>query len=82
MAGGREADIGRDARARPEANALGVTVEAQYTVGEYDIVILSAKQSDGLETWLQENGYKIPARSASRARTLHPPGYEVLRRAG
>ncbi len=42
------------------ANALGVTVEAQYTVGEYDIVILSAKQSDGLETWLQENGYKIP----------------------
>ncbi len=38
----------------------GVTVEAQYTVGEYDIVILSAKQSDGLEIWLQENGYKIP----------------------
>ena len=23
-------------------------------------MILSAKQSDGLETWLQENGYKIP----------------------
>jgi hypothetical protein len=46
--------------AAPQANALGVTVEAQYTVGEYDIVILSAKQSDGLETWLQENGYKIP----------------------
>lgn len=40
--------------------ALGVTVEAQYTVGEYDIVILSAKQSDGLETWLQENGYMVP----------------------
>jgi hypothetical protein len=41
--------------------ALGVTVEAQYTVGEYDIVILSATQSDGLETWLRENNYKIPA---------------------
>jgi hypothetical protein len=41
--------------------ALGVTVEAQYTVGEYDIVILSAKQSDGLEIWLKENGYKIPS---------------------
>ena len=40
--------------------ALGVTVEAQYTIGEYDIVILSATQSDGLETWLLENGYKIP----------------------
>jgi hypothetical protein len=42
------------------ARALGVTVEAKYTVGEYDIVILSAKQSGGLETWLTENGYKIP----------------------
>ena len=47
-------------RASAQAKALGVTIEAQYTVGEYDIVILSAKQSDGLETWLQENGYKIP----------------------
>ena len=46
--------------------ALGVTVEAQYTVGEYEIVILSAKQSDGLATWLTENGYKIPA-AANRA---------------
>jgi hypothetical protein len=40
--------------------ALGVTVEAQYTLEEYDIVSLSATQSDGLETWLNENGYKIP----------------------
>lgn len=43
-----------------EAKALGVTIEAEYTVGEYDIVILSAKQSLGLQTWLQLNGYKIP----------------------
>ena len=40
--------------------ALGVTVEATYTVGEYDIVILSAEQSGGLETWLRRNGYRIP----------------------
>ena len=40
--------------------SLGVTIEAQYTVGEYDILILSAKQSDGLATWLKQNGYKIP----------------------
>lgn len=45
--------------------SLGVRVEARYTVGEYDIVILSAKQSGGLETWLVENGYTIP-RGASR----------------
>lgn len=42
------------------SNSHGVTVEAQYTVGEYDIVILSAKESNGLETWLRENGYSIP----------------------
>ncbi len=48
-------------RAVDRTKALGVTIEAQYTVGEYDIVILSATQSDGLETWLRENNYKIPA---------------------
>jgi hypothetical protein len=42
------------------ADALGVTIEAQFTVGEYDILILSAKESSGLETWLTQNGYKIP----------------------
>jgi hypothetical protein len=41
--------------------ALGVKIEAEYSVGEYDILILSAEQSDGLETWLVENNYKIPA---------------------
>src|SRR4030095_13692110 len=45
--------------------ALGVTVEASYTVGEYDIVILSGKQSDGLETWLRENGYRVPKGAAA-----------------
>lgn len=45
---------------RVEKNALGVTVEARFTVGEYDIVILSAKESNGLATWLQRNGYRIP----------------------
>ncbi|MDP4149600.1 MAG: DUF2330 domain-containing protein [Bacteroidota bacterium] len=39
---------------------LGVKVEAKYLVGEYDILILSAKESSGLKTWLTENGYKIP----------------------
>lgn len=39
---------------------FGVTIEATYTVGEYDILILSAEQSDGLESWLVSNGYKIP----------------------
>ena len=46
------------------AKELGVHIEAQYTVGEYDIVILSGEQSAGLETWLTESGYKIPAGAA------------------
>jgi hypothetical protein len=37
-----------------------VTIEAQFEVGEYEIVILSARDSTGLDTWLRENGYKIP----------------------
>jgi hypothetical protein len=49
------------ARSEARDQALGVKVEAQYNVGEYDIVILSAEQSDGLETWLKENNYNIPA---------------------
>ena len=50
---------------REHDRAQGVTVEAQYTVGEYDILILSAKESAGLETWLTENGYRIPAGASS-----------------
>jgi hypothetical protein len=42
------------------AKSLGVTIEAEYTVGEYDIVILSAKQSNGLQTFLKQEGYQIP----------------------
>ncbi|MCY7333240.1 MAG: DUF2330 domain-containing protein [Pseudanabaena sp. CAN_BIN31] len=37
-----------------------VTIEAKFAVGEYDILILSAKDSDGLESWLIDNDYKIP----------------------
>ncbi len=39
---------------------LGVTIEAKFSVGEYDILILSAQESSGLETWLNQNGYRIP----------------------
>lgn len=47
-------------RASRRDRSLGVTVEEKFTVGEYDIVVLSAKESNGLETWLNINGYKIP----------------------
>jgi len=43
-----------------DAKKYKVTVEAKYEIGEYDILILSAKESNGLERWLLDNGYKIP----------------------
>lgn len=42
----------------------GVTIEARYLIGEYDILILSAKESEGLKNWLLLNGYKIPETAA------------------
>jgi hypothetical protein len=50
--------------AQDSAKRLGVTIEATYTVGEYDILILSAKESGGLATWLTQNGYKLPQGAA------------------
>jgi MYXO-CTERM domain-containing protein len=50
-------------------SALGVTVEAEFAVGEYDIVVLSAEESDGLERWLVQENYNIPA---GAGRTLAP----------
>ena len=38
----------------------GVTIEAEYQVEEYDILILSANESSGLRDWLVDNDYRIP----------------------
>jgi hypothetical protein len=46
--------------ARAAAGDYGVKIEARFAVGEYEIVILSAKDSGGLERWLTDNRYKIP----------------------
>lgn len=45
---------------RKKSKSLGVTIEEKFTVGEYDILILSAKESHGLEKWLKLNKYNIP----------------------
>ena len=65
----REYEMSADMASSPESlkmqlqesgRSLGVTIEASYTVGEYDILILSAEESDGLIEWLIENDYRIP----------------------
>lgn len=43
-----------------------VQVEAEFAVGEYDVQVLGASESTGLEAWLRDQGYRIPD-GASRA---------------
>lgn len=51
------AGIGGEASIRGH---YGVTIEASYDVAEYDVLILSAQESDGLTRWLTDNNYRIP----------------------
>jgi MYXO-CTERM domain-containing protein len=58
-----------EAKAAPRAKKLrasdyGVKVEEHFKVGEYDIAILSAKESDGLIEWLNLFKYDIPKDAA------------------
>jgi hypothetical protein len=46
--------------AAKEKEDHGVKIEARFTSGEYEVLILSAQESSGLELWLKENHYKIP----------------------
>jgi hypothetical protein len=41
--------------------ASAVRIEAQFAVGEYDVVVLSADDSSALDTWLRDNKYNIPS---------------------
>jgi hypothetical protein len=38
----------------------GIAVEDKFNVNEYEIVILSAKESNNLENWLRQNNYSVP----------------------
>lgn len=51
-----------------EPEDYGVTVEAQFAVGEYEIEILGARDSDGLERWLLAHDYRIPPGAESALR--------------
>jgi hypothetical protein len=53
----------KSSRMKKDNDEYNVQIEASYTVGEYDILILSATESDGLKRWLTDNGYAIPAKA-------------------
>ena len=42
-----------------------VRIEARFTVGEYDILVLSADQSHALLAWLRDHGYRVPSSAAN-----------------
>ncbi|HRI48732.1 MAG TPA: DUF2330 domain-containing protein [Pseudomonadota bacterium] len=59
--GGRMAPRPKAARSRDDSAAdYHVKIEAQFDVGEYDILILSAEEASGLEAWLRLQKYNIP----------------------
>lgn len=48
-------------QAAADSDRGSVRVEAQFAVGEYDVVVLSADDSSALDRWLHTNEYNIPA---------------------
>ena len=59
-AGGKTRSMRKPSSRRSRSTSYGVTVEAEFTAGEYMIVILSAQEANGLERWLVDHQYKIP----------------------
>lgn len=55
-----------------------VRVEAQFAVGEYDIVVLGTNDSSALETWLQENHYRIPQGASEALRPYVESGMKFF----
>jgi len=60
----RGVEVDRDEEGVAGAGSLGVRIEARFAVGEYDVLVLSATQSTGLETWLHQNRYNVPQGAA------------------
>ena len=59
-----------------------VKIEAKFDVAEYKILILSATDSTGLETWLDAEPLQDPRRRRAAAAAVRRERDEVLRREG
>jgi MYXO-CTERM domain-containing protein len=77
---GHYGTIGASRRALPAPDKadLGVTIEAQFVVGEYQVVVLSATDSSGLATWLEREKYAIPAGAAPYLRPYVEGGWKFF----
>jgi MYXO-CTERM domain-containing protein len=56
----------------------GVRIEAKFAVGEYQILILGAEDSTGLDRWLRANNYKIPVGAAEVLRPYVQAGQKFF----
>ncbi len=77
----RRSEAKMESRPAPSPSApgdLGVTIEAQFTVGEYQILILSAQEATGLDTWLRQNEYTIPDGAADVLRPYVQAGMKFF----
>jgi hypothetical protein len=55
-----------------------VHIEAQFAVGEYDVVVLGAEDSSALESWLRREGYRVPDGAADALRPYVAQGYRFF----
>ncbi|MBX7196251.1 MAG: DUF2330 domain-containing protein, partial [Sandaracinaceae bacterium] len=55
-----------------------VHVEAQFSVAEYDVVILGTDDSSALEAWLREHQYRIPDGAAEALRPYVEAGMKFF----
>jgi hypothetical protein len=51
----------KDKRSERVDRELQVVVEQEYALDEYAIQVIRAKDADGLQIWLQREGYRLPA---------------------
>ena len=51
-----------------EQSKDSVTIEAEFAVGEYEIAILSAEDGEGLDGWLDVNGFELGEGAGERRR--------------
>lgn len=55
-----------------------VTVEAQFVTGVYEILVLSAEDSTGLQAWLDVNGFSVPVDAATVLQSYIDQGNSFL----
>ncbi len=65
-------------RSAPTPEDLGVEIEDEWPLDEYDVTLLSAEQSTGLLTFLRERGLDLPDAAADMLRGYIESGHHFV----